>query len=329
MGDVTKAGKSVGAAVVCGAVLLWGSVEARSEPLLGSGQRAFHLMVFGGPVESVRPSEVEDDVPSILAGRTATRITLATEGFQTFAWWHDAGGRDLCLVHQGNADFNTSGIDDAANALIEAGCDVIALELIYRGRNVSPYESKDIWRAPGPALQYHMRPIAAAVNWALARRPYSRVMMTGISGGGFMTTAYCAADTRMDVCVEFAGSMPWRLREPGSHGRYHQRDMPHYASFEQLYLWGASDAFAGRTDRTRHQVLNPNDSCCFSREGSNGAYGETYVDFIEHLDAAAPGRIAFHEINDPGHHRINAEGVDYLLAAFGFADASPPGEAQP
>ena len=54
-------------------------------------------------------------------------------GIVNTAYFYDAGGSSLCLVHQGHASFSELGVAEAASAALSAGCDTITFEMIGEG----------------------------------------------------------------------------------------------------------------------------------------------------------------------------------------------------
>lgn len=94
------------------------------------------------------------------------------------------------------------------------------------------------------------------------------VVMTGLSGGGWMSTFYPALDRRVKVSIPVAGAMPLSIRAGGSMGDVEQNipmfyDHVNYLDLYILSAWGG---------RRQVQVLNTNDDCCFGRSEEQFKY---------------------------------------------------------
>lgn len=110
-------------------------------------------------------------------------------------------------------------------------------------------------------LYYFLNPVAEVLNYVLARRDYAHVVMAGFSGGGWTTTVYAALDTRIDLSIPVAGSLPLFLKlvqplEPLGDLEQVYKPLLDIANYQEMYVMAV--------DRGRRQVqmLNRLDKCC-------------------------------------------------------------------
>jgi len=145
------------------------------------------------------------------------------------------------------------------------------------------------------AFRYFLDPIIRAVNEFEARsRGRAPIVMVGLSGGGWATEMAAAIDTRIDVSIAVAGSLPLYARpfSWGSQGDaeqvwpaiYGEADTNHdgvpdaatgAASWLEIYALGAWPG------RRQVQVFIPVDPCCFG--------GNAWTSYESFLTRLAPG----------------------------------------
>lgn len=127
-------------------------------------------------------------------------------------------------------------------------------------------------------LTNFMTPVALSVNYAVRRKPYTEIVMAGLSGGGWTTVLYSAMDTRITKSVPVAGSWPEYLRyaptaNAATNGDYEQHLPGLTPSYLDLYALAASN------QRQQLQVFNSDDPCCYA--------GSAPVDYLGRLQTAA------------------------------------------
>ena len=65
------------------------------------------------------------------------------------------------------------------------------------------------WELAGvPVFRFFVEPVIRAVNYATQVLGYKRVVMMGLSGGGWTTTLAAALDPRIALSTPVAGSVP-------------------------------------------------------------------------------------------------------------------------
>ena len=128
------------------------------------------------------------------------------------------------------------------------GHDIFILSMPLKGVNLGPgsnashLETSHWWflqweRRGDAALRYFLEPVYLTVNWA-KRHGYEKIIMAGLSGGGWTTTAASALDPRIDASFPIAGSIPCALRNPES--------------------WVAGQNWTGNSDEDFEQSCRPN-----------------------------------------------------------------------
>jgi hypothetical protein len=175
----------------------------------------------------------------------------------------------LVVYHQGHSwSMGPNGGDATVRFLVKQGFDVVGLMMPLKGKNSAPAAYKhhnDIMKLESStrcALQFFLEPVAVALNHLRQQHTYKDVSMIGISGGGWTTTLYAAADPTVRFSFPVAGSVPLDLPNGSNLGDGEQKHPQLYkqvASYRDLYVLGG----AGK-GRAQVQVLSRFDNCCFS-----------------------------------------------------------------
>ena len=108
----------------------------------------------------------------------------------------------------------------------------------------------------GTPEQYFILPALSAIDYALAQRSYSKVMTTGYSGGGWISSILAALETRITHSYAVAGSSPVEYWPSSTFGDWEQSHVP--VSYFDLYALSAAE------DRRSVLMYNGLDACCFS-----------------------------------------------------------------
>ncbi len=269
--------------------------------------------------EDARPDAVEEDVDAPIptsAARTDRLTVDMGEGYVSiiYVFIPDFLSGDLAIVHQGHSPtLDVSGIDTAIGWFLDRGDVVLAHYMPLQGEYTGPAESHDemFWAyedsGDSAPMAWFLTPVAASLGYALDTFTVDDIVMTGVSGGGWTTTAYAALDPRVRYSLPVAGSLPIYLREESDLGDMEQYYRPFYsvAGFLDLYVlggWGDG--------RHQTQVLNRYDSCCF--------WGERYQDYAEDVQARAAelesGGWSFFLDESHANHEISEHALE---AAFG------------
>ena len=229
---------------------------------------------------------IEDaDFESLENLRQIDKLTVSMEfGLNSYVYHFIpiSSNCSAAIYHQGHGGKFTIG-SRTIEALLKEGYDVYALSMPLLGMNNKPvvhtgrfgklYISSHEYMAflipeKGNSVKYFMEPVAATVNYAV-RSGCDRIIMAGLSGGGWTTTLYSAIDPRIDISFPVAGSLPVYLRsqdllKSGTLGDFEQRVPGLYdrANYLELYIMGAYGK-----GRSHLQILNQFDACCFSGTG--------------------------------------------------------------
>jgi len=195
------------------------------------------------------------------------------------------------IYHQGHRGKFALGFR-TINAFLEKGYDVFAFSMPLLGMNNRPVvnfkrfgkmiihshnQMQYLTTTDGHPIKYFMEPVAAAVNYA-QKFNFQKLIMIGISGGGWTTTLYSAIDPRITKSYPTAGSLPNYLRarditNTGSLGDYEQGvpDIYRIANYLELYIMGSYGS-----GRRQLQILNEFDACCFRGTGF-----KSYLDIVK------------------------------------------------
>lgn len=180
----------------------------------------------------------------------------------------------------------TQGERNHINARLADGCDVVVLGMPFNGDNAIitttiPYASypnpgynalHDFFEAyetsDSTPIRYFLNPPIIGTNWAINRHGgYGRIGISGLSGGGLVSTFVAALDTRITHSYTIAGTMPMHMRnhKPGDVGDWEQSGSAwlDIADYMDLYILGALEP-----GRRSMQLFNLHDGCCFSGDQS-------------------------------------------------------------
>jgi hypothetical protein len=226
-------------------------------------------------------------------------------------------GDCLAVYHQGHGNelrFPRAASITLLTTLQDRGCDLLLVSQPLLAPNPAPrievpgigtvtpdyhtvfeYLESDTYSG----ISAFMEPVFAAVNFMTSQRPYARVMMVGLSGGGWATTLYSALDERIQFSAQVAGTVPLivRAENVGDWGDYEQVLPALYriAGYMDLYAMAASNG------RRHLHVLIVQDDCCFK-----GRRMEPYGERAAEGAARLGGRyeLAFDEVSTT--HEISA-----------------------
>jgi pimeloyl-ACP methyl ester carboxylesterase len=211
-------------------------------------------------------------VPGLPSARSIQRLTARfAEGVKSTAYLLRSGGRYLVLLHGGHdQQFLPPATHAAARSFLSAGADVLLLHMPLHGWNNRPTvvlrsgdpvtlnRHDDLAHFDRP-LRFFFEPVARAVNY-VQRFGYSRIIMGGVSGGGWTTTVYAAMDPRITVAFAVSGSLPMYLRTRIERGDFEQ-GMP-----QLMRVANYLDLYAMAAHNRRFMQINVNrDPCCFGK----------------------------------------------------------------
>lgn len=159
-------------------------------------------------------------------------------------------------------------------------------------------------------FQNFLSPLYAALNW-LGDGRYDQVIMSGVSGGGWMATVYPAIDPRVTFSAAVAGSFPMYLRMLPTEnvfrdiGDWEQTYPPFYniANYFELYLMSALG-----TGRHHKLVYNAADPCCFS-----GVRAQLFLPHVEAKAETLGIRLTSFVDHDTKEHDMSEKALEIIL----------------
>lgn len=225
---------------------------------------ALHAYLFGGSPPTTASCEGNTCVVNMAHGVTS-QISIR----------HPVTGNgQLAIYHNGHAG-ETPDATVTIDALLSAGYTVAVFDMPLHGVNPPVRASLPLYgdvlltehnhlqflngMVDGSPIRFLIEPVITYLN--TAADDYERIIMLGISGGGWTTTWAAALDTRIDASYPIAGSLPIALRfvdYPYNWGDWEQHEPTLYAlaDYPDLYVLGAEN-------RRQMQILNDHDACCF------------------------------------------------------------------
>lgn len=312
-------------------------IPERTAAELGKKRRALLQYIF-------KRDELPSDVPTITTDvEEALDWTTPANVARIDAWTLTQGDfvsrsylyvpqrprSTLAIVYQGHDDsLVVGGVDRMAAALLARRIPVLVGFMPGYGPNEAPFDPNTGFALHTPmdsgyetseqsTLDYFLRPVVAAVNYALGDGGFRAVHMTGLSGGGWTTTVAAAIDPRIQRTVEMAGSYPRWFAEstcfPGGYGDHEQHWAPFVAvagDYLSLYLLGSFD----NAHRRRLQVHNQFDTCCFF-----GVAGQQYAPVVAALTSGvgAGGRASYLLDSSDDEHQYPPAALPAILEFFG------------
>eukprot|EP01052_Picozoa_sp_SAG31_P022366 SAG31_NODE_1776_length_7300_cov_10.281905_2_plen_185_part_00 len=121
-----------------------------------------------------------------------------------------------------------------------------------------------------PVMRFFLEPIILTINYAVEVLGYERIVMMGLSGGGWSTTVAAAVDPRIQLSMPTAGSIPcefkhtsWDYEQWGACGVDNVKKWP--ANYTEMYVMAALEP-----SRTSVQIIHEHDPCCFHGYGRHG-----------------------------------------------------------
>ena len=288
-----------------------------------------HLWAGAGLPTSTTPTELEletnDSRLSITGTVSVDRVTIVGDYGLPSHWFHYRPGAPngrLVIYHDGHCD-NCTDTEGAIQHLLDNGFSVLWGQMPLYGDNQHPDFTRNLRHNDFYAMEWEdenivrifLTPVAIALNYVTANFWYYDISMMGLSGGGWTTTVYAAIDRRVRLSIPIAGSLPVAMRVSGEYGDFEQdsrRPLYDVADYEDLYFLGAAG-----TLRQQVQILNENDTCCFSSDGREAEifkYGQTVQERV--LRNQQGGSFSTWVVKDQSLHKVTEatmELVDLIL----------------
>jgi hypothetical protein len=230
----------------------------------------------------------------------------------------------LMLMHEGHDDDCESCFDDydgVVDHVNQAGFDVARFNM--PGWGCAPltipgqaYTCEDghaplapFLNASVPVLRLFLEPLFRAVSYFTEVVGYKKIVLAGLSGGGWTATLGGALDPRIALSVPIAGSLPMDFHHTSWDAEQFLGPWWQVANYTNLY---AAAAWEG--GRAQVQVLHEQDPCCFHACGRHDRI-RAYNAFVRaQLPRGPGGGGAFGTVATVGNvHEVNVRDRTVLL----------------
>lgn len=243
-------------------------------------------------------------------------ITFNTSGIAPNYWIDQAEqpsepagprqGTTLVVFHNGHG--TTKGCptfgdtDGVADWLNQMGFDVAMVMMPFHDCNNQPSGPHDhawfkAFQDDGkPWVRFFLEPAINTINYAKVVMGYEKIVMMGLSGGGWSTTLVAAIDPRIVLSMPVAGSIPCDFRHTSwDFEQFCDDDWARVGNYTALYVLAALEA-----DRASLQMLHEADPCCFHGCGRHKRISE----YNEYVRSQAKGQ--FQTLVTEGNlHQVN------------------------
>ncbi|CAE7396377.1 cysK [Symbiodinium sp. CCMP2592] len=201
-------------------------------------------------------------------------------------------GKTLVLFHNGHGMSKgcpTYGdTDGSADWLNQMGFDVATIMMPFKDCNSDPHDPHSLhaWFQPfedegKPWVKYFLEPVINTINFAIDSLAYERIIMMGLSGGGWTTTLAAAVDPRIVLSIPIAGSLPCDFRHTSwDFEQYCSDRWAQIGNYTALYVLAALEK-----GRASVQMLHESDPCCFHACGRHSRI----QDYNRFVNSAARG----------------------------------------
>jgi len=228
----------------------------------------------------------------------------------------------LVIFHDGHTVTNGChyDVEETVDWLNRLGYDVMHIQMPFHGCNArdplhpkphswfGQFAGPDGCRSDAfPFMRFFVEPVWLTVNYAKSLG-YEKIVMTGLSGGGFTTTVAAAIDPRIGLSIPVAGSIPCDFAHTSwDFEQFCNQPWAQIANYTSLYVLGALEA-----ERSQIQVIHEWDNCCFHGCGRH----DRIRDYNAFVRASASGQFVtsvtegnIHEVN-PRDRVIIANAID-------------------
>lgn len=243
-----------------------------------------------------------NNVPNVLQV-DKLESTISSEPVDAWLLRPRVASGQLFILHQGHT--NTFG---------ELRLQETVRWALYRGATVIACLMPEVPHVSEPLASF-LENVIASLNYTINNYgPFTKIVMSGLSGGGWTTDMVCALDTRIDVGINIHGSIPLYMREDdrgdgGDHEQNHT-GLNGTANYLDRYLMAAQD-------RTYIQLLHRHDGCCFAKyftSAETDPRDPWYEDYESALTAIFPGFSVVENTEINSVHEIRDWDRDNVLA---------------
>jgi hypothetical protein len=285
-----------------------------------------------GRVVDIQLAALPEPVRGLEADTSTTaRFTVdLRDGLVASGYFLDPKQQSRCVVifNGGHGPWWMESTSFLRTALLQ-GCVVAALNMplidapttvVKDGKHINvatPYNNHfglaTLARPGDNVLDLFVTAPLSLVDWFEDARPGQPVIMTGFSGGGFVTTASAALDSRVTRSIAVAGSAA--SVDPENCIDDYEQCLPELVeafTWDDLYFLSAFGDYPSGEARKAGQVLNEGDPCCHA-----GIADPPWVHRVNSsLVTLGPDRFVYRlSTTQPPWHRI-PEAAEQLLTDF-------------
>lgn len=144
-------------------------------------------------------------------------------------------------------------------------------------------------------MRFFLEPVVLTINYARSLG-YKRIIMMGLSGGGWTTTMMAGIDTRIQLSLPIAGSIPCEFNHTSwDYEQFCTNPWAQVCNYTCLYTLAGLEA-----NRYQVQIIHEHDPCCFHGYGRHErirAYNTLVQGRIEGHFETVPTVGNVHEVN--------------------------------
>ena len=212
----------------------------------------------------------------------------------------------LVIFHHGHdrpCALNDEYKDAASDWLNQMGYDVMSISMpLHQLNYYEPSNCDHSWfeqfekQGVKTIGRYFLEPVVRTINYATNVLGYKRVIMMGLSGGGWTTTLMGAIDTRIQLSVPVAGSIPCEFKHTNwDYEQYCTNSWAQVCDYQCLYVLAGLEV-----NRYSVQIIHEHDPCCFHGYGRHDRirkYNAYVQDNIQGHFSTVPTIGNVHEVN--------------------------------
>ena len=212
----------------------------------------------------------------------------------------------LIIFHHGHSEpcdlIPEHWLDQAQDWLNQLGYDVMGISMPLHQLNYHKESNCDhSWfkqfeeQGVKTIGRYFLEPVVRTINYAKSIG-YKRIIMMGLSGGGWTTTLMGAIDTRLQLSIPVAGSVPCDFNHTSwDYEQYCSNSWAQVCGYECLYALASLEK-----NRYSIQIIHEHDPCCFHGYGRHDRireYNNRVQQQIEGHFQTVPTIGNVHEVN--------------------------------
>jgi len=254
---------------------------------------------------------------------------------------HPSEPNDRCffIYHAGHGPQLDGAIGLVEQALKES-CTVFLLEMPIWGPNVSRNRNSEEATLPSGELldltredlglhgameilereyqenmlKLFIQPVIDTNNYIYDKHDDPKVVMAGLSGGGWTTHVAAAVDRRIYKSFAIAGSSPYESMMNEHDYEQNHELLNALGGYSSLYILAAGNT--QDSAREHHHILNSKDNCCFNPTGKQWIEKNNWSEIINSLirDRGLKGRYYLHIDESGDGHSIHIQTEDLIIA---------------